>query len=259
MAVGLFHLLQFAFCVDHDFIRAGGNVHTGTEQFAKRTRARHPDLPVPVYHNALNHYLDPVRRRFRRVSETMSDAPSNAPPVALVEFTGALPRALLFADWESGVDEATAGEMLFSPGFDPRARVLVRQPNLPVPEQPSQASNLPTVKIVRAEATRVELKIPFTDYNTVLMLNDRFDANWTATVDFAPAPLLRANNHARAVYLPAAERDRTVIFEYQPPAVPATPAHAALFLGLAFAAYGTHAARRRPKQVDEPETPPDEA
>jgi hypothetical protein len=104
------------------------------------------------------------------------------------------------------------------------------------------------VEFVDANSTRVELKIPPTDFGTVLLLNDRHDPDWIVTLDGQPAPLLLANNHARAVHLPASDANRTVVFVYQPPSAPAASTTAALIIGLVAAGFG--AARRKSPKAD---------
>lgn len=49
----------------------------------------------------------------------------------------------------------------------------------------------------------------------VLLLNDRWDPNWRATVDGKPVPILRANYLMRAVGVP--EGEHVVEFRYRPP------------------------------------------
>jgi uncharacterized membrane protein YfhO len=50
---------------------------------------------------------------------------------------------------------------------------------------------------------------------SVLLLNDRWDAAWRATVDGRETPILRANYLMRGVAVPAG--DHTVEFLYAPP------------------------------------------
>ena len=159
-----------------------------------------------VFQGLIEANLEGILRRFQFVASfnldasAPEDSATNSRPIVLMEFLGALPRASLLADWQSDINETNAAQILYRPGFDPHTRVLLRQANVPEPEQPSQTSNLPKVEFVDANATRVELKIPPTDFGTVLLLNDRHDPNWTVTLDGQQAPLLRANNHARAMW-----------------------------------------------------------
>jgi hypothetical protein len=240
--------------------------HAGNAELTSMVRedSKSEGQPLPTYRNALNQTLDPVLRRFKQMGPFHLGSaaptsggvanPTNAPAV-LMEFTGALPRAKLFADWRQGVDKKTADTILFSPGFDPHSQVILRANDLPQPEQPSQTSSLPAINFEEAAATRVELKIPPIDYAAVLLLNDQFDAHWNVTLDGQPATLLRANNHARAVHLPASDQARAIVFQYQPPALPPASLPAMLIIGLVIAGLG---ARRgtstNPEKNDEPDT-----
>ena len=200
---------------------------------------------MPTYRNALNLILDPAQRRFASLqSFQLSQSPltkesSNTNnPVKLVEFSGALPRAKLFADWRQGVDEKTANEILFSPGYDPHMQVIIRQDGLPNPEMASQTSRLPAVKFIEGNGPKVELEIPPTICAAMLLLNDRYDSNWRVTVDGQLASLLQANNLARAVHLPPSASNRAVTFVYHAPTLPTAPSLAALVIGLAVAGIG---------------------
>ena len=114
---------------------------------------------------------------------------------------------------------------------------------------------MPAVQFEETSATRVELKIPSIDYAAVLLLNDQFDSNWNVTIDGQPATLLRANNHARAVYLSESGKPRVIVFDYHPPVPPTAPPLAALMIGLSIAGLG---ARREKlsnfEENDKPDT-----
>lgn len=242
--------------------------HAGNAELTSIVRedSKIDDQPLPTYRNALNQTLDPVLRRFKQreafhlgpaaLTSGGGANPTNAPAV-LMEFNGALPRAKLFSDWRQGVDEKTTETILFSPGFDPHSQVILRANDLPQPDQPSQTSSMPAVQFEETSATRVELKIPSIDYAAVLLLNDQFDSNWNVTIDGQPATLLRANNHARAVYLPDSDKTRVIVFDYHPPVPPTAPPLAALMIGLSIAGLG---ARREKlsnfEENDKPDTIP---
>jgi uncharacterized membrane protein YfhO len=65
---------------------------------------------------------------------------------------------------------------------------------------------------------------------SVLLLNDRYDANWRVTVDGEPAPLLRCNYLMRGVYLPAGTH--TVDFYFSLPSKPLYVTLTAIFSGI---------------------------
>tara|TARA_B100000959_G_scaffold278271_1_gene336286 strand:+ start:242 stop:3043 length:2802 start_codon:yes stop_codon:yes gene_type:complete len=233
--------------------------HAANQNLSKQIQAQYGGLILPTYRNALGLILDPVQRRFDSLqSFQLSQSPltkensTTNNTVELVEFSGALPRAKLFADWRQGVDKNSTADILFSPGYDPHMQVIIRQTGLPKPEMPSQTSRLPTVKFVEDNGTRVELKIPPTSCSAMLLLNDRYDPNWNVTIDGQTASLLQANNHARAVHLPSSAKNRTVIFSYHAPTLPIVPSFAALAIGLLIAGFGLK------RRVTPKETKPDE-
>ena len=144
-----------------------------------------------------------------------------------------------------GVESDQINKILFSPGFVPQQRVLLETTDIPAPEQPSQTPNMPTPEFITDTPKEVTLKIPATDYNAVLMLNDQYEKDWQVTIDGQPATLLRANGNARAVHLPAASNERTVTFTYPPHDLLTLPSTLAVFLGLGIAGIGSFRNWRR--------------
>jgi hypothetical protein len=134
-------------------------------------------------------------------------------PMALMEFTDALPRASLYSSWRV-VDDPTALQILSSREFDPAKAVLVSK-DTPVPQPAASPGVEPgTAKIARYQAkdTLVETN---SKTSAVLLLNDRTGQDWTVTVDKKPAKLLRCNYIMRGVLVPPGAH--TVEFRFQPP------------------------------------------
>ena len=177
-----------------------------------------------------NPLIDPEQRWFRivsrfnlapkpgvtsltRLEQFTAVADSNG-PIALFEFTGALPRARLFSQWQVSGNNQETLERLVRADFDPAQTVIVTG-ELPNPPTPA-ASNAPpgnvridyyAPKLVRLNA---EVAAP-----SVLLLNDRHDPYWNVTIDGRPEPLLRCNYIMRGVYLmPGKHR---VEFRFRPP------------------------------------------
>ena len=160
----------------------------------------------------LNPQLDPVQKRFRDFLPfgLIQDKPggaiqvvTNTPgPFAVIEFTGALPRAKLYAHWQILTNGTDTLQRLADPAFDPNQTVLLAPVDgLPTP---AGSTNAPagTVTFASYAPKRVTLKTQ-SDAPTILLLNDKFDPHWTVTVDGAPQPLLRANFLMQGVALPA--------------------------------------------------------
>ncbi len=180
--------------------------------------------------DVLNQRVDPTQHRFRVVEqfdlvpkpgisqptklEELTAFPTNNGKYALFEFTGALPRARLYSNWQLSTNDPGTLEQLASPEFHPENTVLVAGGVLP--PSPSGNTNENTGKVeftsyapkdivLRAEAPKA----------TVLLLNDRYDPNWKVAVDGKTATLLRCNYLMRGVFLtPGLHR---VEFQFKPP------------------------------------------
>jgi len=196
---------------------------------------------------ALSQQLDPVQQRFQIVRRfdiapkpgieqatqlaELTAVPNDNGDYALFEFTGALPRAKLYSNWQTGgTDPATLeqwvktlqqrvpkemGEALTqtatndlavlytlaSANFDPAQTVLISAP-LPVSAGAGTNQNSGTVEYTHYEPKDIVLNAR-ADAPSVLLLNDKFDPNWRVSVDGQPAPLLRCNFIMRGVYLTA--------------------------------------------------------
>jgi hypothetical protein len=112
-----------------------------------------------------------------------------------------VPRALPRSWVVSGARVARgreAFETLADVTFDPAREVLLAEGSAVEPTCELEA----TSRVVRRTADRVRLEVQTTDPGFVV-LADAFDPGWRATVDGAPAPVLRANVAFRAVPVPA--------------------------------------------------------
>lgn len=176
--------------------------------------------------DALNQQLDPVQRRFRIAQrfdivakpgitqptklEELTAMSASDGDLALFDFTGALPRAKLYANWQINTNDSAILKTLSNLNFDPAKTVLVSTPqkNLPASATNENSGSVefksyaPKHLVLAAQAATP----------SVLLLNDHFDPNWTVTVDGQPAELLRCNYLMRGVYLPAGSH--TVEFQF---------------------------------------------
>jgi len=196
-------------------------------------------LGLAGYVDALNMQLDPGQRRFKlHTSFDLVQAPTgnsilartNANgPFALIEFTGALPRAKLYARWQVDTNEQTTLDQLANPSFDPAQLVLVTGgPGAP-PASGATNQNAGAVEITSYSPKRVLLRAQ-PEAPCVLLLNDKHDPDWRVRVDGQPAPLLRCNYLMRGVYLSAGSH--TVAFRFEPPRTGLYTTVAALAIGL---------------------------
>jgi hypothetical protein len=192
--------------------------------------------------------------------------PGTNAPFAVLEFTGALPRAKLYSDWHVSstndpavqewvktlrehsaretsdalehqivADQATLYE-LTRKSFAPERTVLLSGP-LPtsVPARASGTNDNPgTAEYVSYEPKHIVLKTRAPEA-TVLLLNDKYDADWHVLVDGKPSDLLRCNFIMRGVYLPQGEH--AVDFQYRPQYKALFVSLAAIGLGLLLLGY----------------------
>lgn len=171
--------------------------------------------------DAVNQQLDPVQRRFKLHtrfnffqnpgSGAIGARVDENGPFALVEFTGALPRAKLFNKWEVNTNTPATLARLADPAFDPHQTALVMDP---IPSPAVSTNVIPgTVAIAAYEPKRIEMTVT-APADSLLVLNDKYDAGWIVTIDGKPATMLRANFLVRGVQVPAG--NHTVVFRFQP-------------------------------------------
>ncbi|HKQ40616.1 MAG TPA: hypothetical protein VJ063_21275 [Verrucomicrobiae bacterium] len=166
----------------------------------------------------LNQQFDPQQKRFRlHTPFTIERTPkevsfmsqTNATgPFALLEFTGALPRAKLYSQWQTGASDEQTLQQLASPEFNPEQTVLISG------AAPAPAQGQPgTVEYASYAPKRITLRAK-SEAPAMLLLNDRYDPDWKVTIDGKSAPLLRANFIMRGVHVPAGEH--TIEFRFAP-------------------------------------------
>lgn len=183
-------------------------------------------LGAAGYLEVMNQQLDPIQRRFRIVQrfeimpkpgvlrperlEELTAVPNENGRYALFEFTGALPRAKLYATWQVSTNDQANLKTLADLNFDPAKTVLIStpQPNLP-PVATNENSG--TVEF-RSYSPKHIVFTANAANPSVLLLNDKYDRNWQVTVDGKLAELLRCNYIMRGVYLPAGEH--TIEFQF---------------------------------------------
>jgi hypothetical protein len=185
--------------------------------------------------DVLNQQIDPVQHRFRPALRfDIAPKPGYPSPTSLdemtavvkpdgqyavFEFTGALPRARLYAHWQVSTNDQATLEQLGSPAFDPERTVLVNR-SLPASLETESADrsldtgNSGTVQFVSYASKEIVLQTK-ADFASVLLLNDRFAPQWSVTVDGSPATLLRCNYIMRGVQLDSGAH--TVRFSFQIP------------------------------------------
>ncbi|MGD0615269.1 MAG: hypothetical protein ABSA69_07515, partial [Verrucomicrobiota bacterium] len=131
-------------------------------------------------------------------------APAADGDYAIYEFAGALPRARMYSAWQVSTNDQATLEHLLQASFDPEQTVIVAGG---LPGESAMAAtnqNTGTVEIASYAPRDVVLKSD-APAASVLLLNDRFDPNWTVWVDGKSDRVLRCNYLMRGVYLPPGE------------------------------------------------------
>lgn len=144
--------------------------------------------------------------------QTYAAIPDNRGPLALIEFTGALPRAGFYQQCEVMTNQQSLLERLVSPAFDPAKTVILGEAAA-VPSRSSHDAS-GEVQVVRYAPKNILLKSKSSGPGIVL-LNDRWNPFWKAEIDGRPVPILVANFLMRAVQVDGGEH--TIEFRFSPP------------------------------------------
>lgn len=211
----------------------------------------------------LNQDLDPAKKRFvQRMPFGFIKSPSGeyiqvqenpAGPIALIEFTGALPRARLYSRWEVNTNDQATLQQLSRPDFDPEQTVIVAD-SIPAPAT-GDSANPGSVEITSYHPKRVTVRAKATA-PSVLLLNDKFDPNWKVFVDGKADKLLRCNYIVRGVYIQPGEH--TVEFRFQPPLTGLYVTLTAMAVGVLLGAFLFVSSRRVPETTSSRVPPPAE-
>ncbi len=215
-------------------------------------------LGPAAFLNVFNTEFDPGKGRFRIIQrfgiglkpgvtefhqrlEEVTAYPSETGDFALFEFTGALPRAQLYANWQVNPNDEANLKTLADANFDPAKTVLISTPakNLPAVSTNETAGGTVTFKSYSPKHIVLAAKAAAP---SVLLLNDHYDANWRVTVDGQPAELLRCNYIMRGVPVPAGAHE--VVFDYTLSLKPLYLTLSALGLGVLLGGFLLFAGRR---------------
>lgn len=243
------------------------------------TSTRYIACTAPLV-NFLNQEFDQGKQRFKprilfefyqdRRGGPILTRTNTSGPYALIEFTGALPRAKLYTDWQAvpydparvkqwadglrksyppnypmpidslGTNDQATLELLTRASFDPAQTVLLAEPLKVTPSTNAQPG---TVEYTSYSPKHIVLKTRATA-PSVLLLNDRYDPAWQVLVDGKPTPLLRCNYLMRGVQLEQ-PGEHTVEFVFRQPLTPLYVSLAAIGFGILLIAYlalaGRHA------------------
>ena len=220
----------------------------------------------------LNRDIDPVQHRFRFAArfdigpkpgvpnptslEELTAAIKPDGQYAVFEFTGALPRAKLFANWTVSTNDQATLTTLASADFDPERTVLVADQSVPNPLPRQSEATAGQASTNSAEFTsyaprRIVLQAK-AGAPSVLLLNDKFNPDWKVSVDGKPGTTLRCNYLMRGVYLPVGSH--TVEFRFEPPVNTLYVSSAAVVIGLLLLGFVVFASQKEavPGPTDTP-------
>jgi hypothetical protein len=207
--------------------------------------------------DVMNQQLDPAKQRFRILQrfevmpkpgiaqptrlEELTAVPNENGNYALFEFTGALPRAGIYTSWQVNTNDAANLKTLADLDFDPAKTVLVSTPQTGLP---MIATNQGFGSVAyQSYAPKHIVLSAQTDTPSVLLLNDKYDAQWQVQVDGKPAELLRCNFLMRGVYLPTPGK-HTVDFSFRLPHKPLYVTLSAVLVGLGLGGFVWYSSRR---------------
>jgi hypothetical protein len=161
---------------------------------------------------------------------------------ALFDFTGALPRAKLYANWQVNTNDQSVLQTLADLNFDPAKTVLISTPQTGLPAVATN-ENSGTVEFKSYSPKHIVFAAN-APAPSVLLLNDKYDPDWRVTVDGKPAELLRCNFIMRGVYLPAGQH--TVEFQFSLPNKMLYVTFAAIVTGIVLTGLLVFLQRRKP-------------
>jgi hypothetical protein len=205
----------------------------------------------------INNLLDPVGRRFSIIErfeigpkpgileaqkyEELTAIPNDNGPYALFDFGGALPRAKLYSTWEVNTNNEANLARLTDNHFDPLQTVLVSTRSASFAETGTN-QNTGTVTYDSYQTKDIKLTAK-TEVPSILLLNDKYDADWKVTVDGKPSELLRCNFIMRGVYVPPGIH--AVEFTFHLPLRPLIISCVAVLISLGLCGFVFIASRRR--------------
>jgi hypothetical protein len=224
-------------------------------------------LGAAAFLPVLNQELDPVQQRFRiatrfhlrgkpgiaepRTFEDLTAVIAPEGEYAVFDFTGALPRTRLYANWQVITNDQETLKLLPSPSWNPDQTVLVADA-IPSPSASNATNqNAGTVEFASYAPKDVVLKANAL-MPSVLLLNNRFDPDWKVSVDGKPERLLRCNYLMRGVYLQPGSH--TVEFRYAPPVNTLYVSLAAVLVAVFLLGYLAYTRERVP-ETPAPRTP----
>jgi hypothetical protein len=178
--------------------------------------------PTATAHPLRHPLLDMLGVRYVLASQALEHAGVRVGPELrsergeffVYERKSALPRAFTVPGLTVCADDAAVVRQLADERFEPRRTACVVAADFAAPPPAAASDGDRSVRFVEDHTTRIELDVgggaaPW------LVLADTWLPGWTATIDGAPAAIVRGNHSQRLVQLPA--RACRVVFSYACP------------------------------------------
>lgn len=126
----------------------------------------------------------------------------------------AVPRAFFVGETEVVADPEAAWQRLRDPAFDPRRTALLAEPLDGFATTPLDSAATATATLERYTPDEIVWRVQ-TDAPRLLVVSEvYYPAGWTATLDGAPVPIVRADYLLRAVPVPPGEH--TLVMRFAP-------------------------------------------
>ncbi len=176
------------------------------------TNTRYVLGPMSKLENLLKHPSFEAVEYFDVIGGRLISSVKGRAQNVLVKFSGALPRALVYHDWQQ-IDADNALALLGTSTWHPEKTVLVTG------GISASAQGLPPspARVVKYGYTKVVVEVD-NDSPGVLLLNDKYDPDWRVRVDGVRGSVLCCNSIMRGVEVPAGKH--TVVFTYRPFLIP---------------------------------------
>jgi len=121
------------------------------------------------------------------------------------------PRYTLVSNWEF-VELDQQPQRMSAPEFKPLERIVVDPSYRDLLGESSDAPRQDTVQVVDYRAAKMRLKVS-SERTAVLRCADKFDPNWTATVNGKPAEVIRCDYLFRGVKVPPGLHDVELVYK----------------------------------------------
>jgi hypothetical protein len=133
----------------------------------------------------------------------------------LLELDGWQPRASVVPTWRRVASGVPAFEAVLERGFDPAAEAVVEgDPGIAPAPSGLTTSGTATYREVRPDDVRIQVETPA---DAIVVVRNAWDRGWSATVDGAPAPVLRADYLLQGV--PVTAGSHQIRLTYHEPAI----------------------------------------